>query len=399
MIEPIVPSKRKAARAAHRRDHEVGTLYVSNEESIDAVKKRRVKAAPKAEDYASFVAEIDEGEIDPFAVPSYGETSLTHDDEEYIKDLVSEDEVPETPKRAPKKRAKRESENRESAKRDAQKREPTKKTREKDENPESLDSPEKNDSPKAKDAPEANDAPVEKKRPKRAERKKVEPKGEKPVEKKEPERVVEEPAASNRVEKKTSFFSKIKRAVSSTVATAALDDQQDAKLSEEQLTALALNAKKVLDAVGAESKAPLEKKELSQIELLANVVQNLLHVNLELVSRLNAVEAKSAEGPKEPEEAPKPVVKERRAKRETAQSSAPASALEDANSADDDKKPAPKKRVKRDANQVDARVEPQKSDFDDPISYWENIEDDEPVDALPAPEAKKNCRAPKRRTR
>ncbi|MBS7337087.1 MAG: hypothetical protein KIG81_04430, partial [Thermoguttaceae bacterium] len=206
MIEPIVPSKRKAARAAHRRDHEVGTLYVSNEESIDAVKKRRVKAAPKAEDYASFVAEIDEGEIDPFAVPSYGETSLTHDDEEYIKDLVSEDDAPETPKRAPKKRAKRESENRESAKRDAQKREPTKKTREKDENPESLDSPEKNDSPKAKDAPEANDAPVEKKRPKRAERKKVEPKGEKPVEKKEPERVVEEPAASNRVEKKTSFF-------------------------------------------------------------------------------------------------------------------------------------------------------------------------------------------------
>lgn len=389
MIEPIVPSKRKAARAAHRRDHEVGTLYVSNEESIDAVKKRRVKAAPKAEDYASFVAEIDEGEIDPFAVPSYGETSLTHDDEEYIKDLVSEDDAPETPKRAPKKRAKRESENREPAKRDAQKREPTKKTREKDENPESLDSPEKNDSPKAKDAPEANDAPVEKKRPKRAERKKVEPKGEKPVEKKEPERVVEEPAASNRVEKKTSFFSKIKRAVSSTVATAALDDQQDAKLSEEQLTALALNAKKVLDAVGAESKAPLEKKELSQIELLANVVQNLLHVNLELVSRLNAVEAKSAEVPKEPEEAPKPVVKERRAKRETAQSSAPASALEDANSADDDKKPAPKKRVKRDANQVEARVEPQKSDFDDPISYWENIEDDEPVDALPAPEAKK----------
>lgn len=390
MIEPIVPSKRKTARAAHRRDHEVGTLYVSNEESIDAVKKRRVKAAPKAEDYANFVAEIDEGEIDPFAVPSYGETSLTHDDEEYIKDLVSEDEAPETPKRAPKKKVKREPEKRETAKRDAQKREPAKKTPVKNEAPQPLDSAEKND------APDANDAPVEKKRPKRAERKKVDPKPESsvetPVETKEPERVVEESAAPKRVEKKTSFFSKIKRAVSSTVSTAALESEQDAKLSEEQLTALAQNAQKVLDAVGAESNASLAPKELSQIELLANVVQNLLHVNLELVSRLNAVEAKSADAAKDPAEPPKPGVKDRRAKRDAAQSSAPAPTTDEANSVpttEDDKKPAPKKRVKRGANQVEARVEPQKSDFDDPISYWENIEDDEHVDAAPAPESKK----------
>ena len=255
MIEPIVASKRKAARAAHRRDHEVGTLYVSNEESIDSVKKRRVKAAPKAEDYASFVAEIDEGEIDPFAVPSYGETSLTHDDEEYIKGLVSEDDSPETPKRAPKKKVKRDPEKRDPAKRDAQKREPAKKAPEKIDAPEPLDAPEKND------APEANEAAVEKKRPKRAERKKVEPKVETPVETKEPERVVEESAAPKRVDKKTSFFSKIKRAVSSTVAPVALDSGQDAKLSEEQLTALAQNAQKVLDAVGSESKASLAQKD------------------------------------------------------------------------------------------------------------------------------------------
>lgn len=396
MIEPIVPSKRKAARAVHRRDHEVGTLYVSNEESIDSVKKRRVKAAPKAEDYASFVAEIDEGEIDPFAVPSYGETSLTHDDEEYIKGLVSEDDSPETPKRAPKKKVKRDPEKRDPAKRDAQKRESAKKAPEKIDAPEPLDAPEKND------AQEANEAAVEKKRPKRAERKKVEPKVETPVETKEPERVVEEAAAPKRVDKKTSFFSKIKRAVSSTVAPVALDSGQDAKLSEEQLTALAQNAQKVLDAVGAESKASLVQKELSQIELLANVVQNLLHVNLELVSRLNAVEARSADAVKETvkerAEEPKPVVKERRPKRDAAQNSAPAPAstpatpTDEANSApavDDDKKPAPKKRVKRDACQSEARVETKKSDFDDPISYWENIEDDEPVDATPVPEPKK----------
>lgn len=367
MIEPIVPSKRKATRAAHRRDHEVGTLYVSNDESIDAIKKRRVKAAPKAEDYANFVAEIDEGEIDPFAVPSYGETSLTHDDEEYIKDLVSENEAPETPKRAPKKRAKRDPE-----KRDVQKRESENKA------------PEKNEAPETRDACEKKDAPVEKKLSKRVERKKTEPKAETPVEMKEPERVVEEPVAPKRAEKKTSFFSKIKRAVSSTVAptpVVATDADQDAKLSEEQLTELAQNAQKVLDAVGAESKASLAQKELSQIELLANVVQNLLHVNMELVSRLNAVEAKNAD-------APKPVAKERRAKRDAAPKAAPplapapASATDEASPApvrDEEEKPAPKKRVKR--------------DFDDPvedqISYWENIEDDEPVDASPAPEAKK----------
>lgn len=95
LIEPVVNVSKK--RAAKRRDKDVDTMYVSShDEDIYApIKKKRVKTL-HAEDYAEFVAEVEENEDNPYAIPSYGQTRLTPDDEEFVEELA----IPKPKKKA-----------------------------------------------------------------------------------------------------------------------------------------------------------------------------------------------------------------------------------------------------------------------------------------------------------
>ena len=79
MLEPVEPPKTKKSRG-RRPEHVADTRYVNASDSNDVfapVKKRTVKVK-QAKDYASFVAEVGDDEIDPYAIPSYGSTRLTH---------------------------------------------------------------------------------------------------------------------------------------------------------------------------------------------------------------------------------------------------------------------------------------------------------------------------------
>ncbi len=96
LIEPVASVGKK--RAAKRRDKDVDTMYVSSSADVYApVKKKNVKTL-HAEDFAEFVAEVEENEDNPYAIPSYGQTRLTPDDEEFVEELA-------VPKKKPERRA------------------------------------------------------------------------------------------------------------------------------------------------------------------------------------------------------------------------------------------------------------------------------------------------------
>ena len=91
MLEPVEPPKTKKSRG-RRPEHVADTRYVNASDSNDVfapVKKRTVKVK-QAKDYASFVAEVGDDEIDPYAIPSYGSTRLTHGDEELVEELAAQ---------------------------------------------------------------------------------------------------------------------------------------------------------------------------------------------------------------------------------------------------------------------------------------------------------------------
>ena len=126
MLEPVAAPKVKKTRG-RRPEHVANTLYVNAPDSDDVfapVKKKTVKIK-QAKDYASFVAEVGDDEIDPYAIPSYGSTRLTHGDEELVEELASQpDRAPRARRRNAQESASDESEEKtpRSAKKGAQKR-------------------------------------------------------------------------------------------------------------------------------------------------------------------------------------------------------------------------------------------------------------------------------------
>ena len=95
MLEPVEPPKAKKSRG-RRPEHVADTRYVNASDSNDVfapVKKKTVKVK-QAKDYASFVAEVGDDEIDPYAIPSYGSTRLTHGDEELVEELAAQSDRP-----------------------------------------------------------------------------------------------------------------------------------------------------------------------------------------------------------------------------------------------------------------------------------------------------------------
>lgn len=394
LIEPVVVSKRKSGRPARRHDHDVNTLFVSNaDDPFAPVRKRKPIKQKQAEDYADFVADVDPNEDDPYAIPSYGSTTLTQDDKELVEELAEPAERPER------------------GRRQRQQRQPREERQQREERP----------------APADTEADAPKERPARK------PRAEKPAKPAKP--VVDEAASAAapaaepvRAEAerpaapapKRSIFSKIKEAASGLAATVAAAEADVAAaaepvvLSRRRLSQLTRGAQKALDASGVSTNLKLGDSNQSQIEVLANVVEALLNVNLTLLDRVNsaspaAEEAHATEKPAR--EKPQRQKQDARRAEEHAEEHAEAKAAP-APAADDDaeEKPAESSRRRsrrnrrnddepaaearetvenrqeeaaeekpaRRANGRKRAEEPAAPSYeDDPFAFWESIEDDD----------------------
>ncbi|MBQ6828796.1 MAG: hypothetical protein IJO46_12355, partial [Thermoguttaceae bacterium] len=115
-------SKRRGgnAKPPRRREKEVGTMYVSPSDDFYGAPKKKARPEPRLEDYADFVADVEDGELDAFATPSYGRTRLTRDDEALVEELATKKEKVRQ-KRAPKVVADDEAQEREAVEREARK--------------------------------------------------------------------------------------------------------------------------------------------------------------------------------------------------------------------------------------------------------------------------------------
>ncbi len=96
-------------------------MYVSPSDDLYGAPKKKARPEPRLEDYADFVADVEDGELDAFATPSYGRTRLTRDDEALVEELATKKERAVRQKRAPKPVADDEAQEREAVEREARK--------------------------------------------------------------------------------------------------------------------------------------------------------------------------------------------------------------------------------------------------------------------------------------
>ena len=96
-------------------------MYVSPSDDFYGAPKKKARPEPRLEDYADFVADVEDGELDAFATPSYGRTRLTRDDEALVEELATKKEKTVRQKRAPKPVADDEAQEREAIEREARK--------------------------------------------------------------------------------------------------------------------------------------------------------------------------------------------------------------------------------------------------------------------------------------
>lgn len=96
-------------------------MYVSPSDDFYGAPKKKARPEPRLEDYADFVADVEDGELDAFATPSYGRTRLTRDDEALVEELATKKERAVRQKRAPKPVADDEAQEREAVEREARK--------------------------------------------------------------------------------------------------------------------------------------------------------------------------------------------------------------------------------------------------------------------------------------
>ena len=96
-------------------------MYVSPTDELYGAPKKKARPEPRLEDYADFVADVEDGELDAFATPSYGRTRLTRDDEALVEELATKKEKQARQKRAPKVVADDEAQEREAVEREARK--------------------------------------------------------------------------------------------------------------------------------------------------------------------------------------------------------------------------------------------------------------------------------------
>ena len=123
-------------------------MYVSpSSDELYGAPKKKARPEPRLEDYADFVADVEDGELDAFATPSYGRTRLTRDDEALVEELATKKEKTVRQKRAPKPLADDEAQEREAIEREARKaaRRDEREKREKREKCEKCEKKEKNE--------------------------------------------------------------------------------------------------------------------------------------------------------------------------------------------------------------------------------------------------------------
>ena len=118
---PSSSKRRGGSKPPRRREKEVGTMYVSPSDDFYGAPKKKARPEPRLEDYADFVADVEDGELDAFATPSYGRTRLTRDDEALVEELATKKERAVRQKRAPKPVADDEAQEREAVEREARK--------------------------------------------------------------------------------------------------------------------------------------------------------------------------------------------------------------------------------------------------------------------------------------
>ena len=86
-IKPV--AKRKNTRSSHNHDKDVGTMFVTSREELYGVAKKRTNEQKNPKDYAQFRADVEEGEEDPYSIPSYGGMKVSRDVEELAEELAS----------------------------------------------------------------------------------------------------------------------------------------------------------------------------------------------------------------------------------------------------------------------------------------------------------------------
>lgn len=354
IIEPT--AKRKSAKSARRRDKDVGTMYVvHNDDLLTPVKKKAIKQT-HAEDYAQFRAEIEEGEVDPYAIPSYGGMKVSHEIEELAEELAARREKKEKSRGSERKR--------ESAPK--------------------TESVAKEDARAEKKTAKAANSRAAKSSVKAAEESGAAQNKETKVSTK---KAVKEPALVDAPAKprKRSFLSKIQEAISTgriapseEPASEQSEAQVDAsveKLPAKKMRWLTQNALKVLDASGVESDSLRQTDDRSQLEVLSGLLEALIKANLSSDAEKGAtVKAKASK--KAADSSPKPTKKAEEI-------------FDVVDNPDSDVKEAPKKAKKQETT---SRSKPRKEEpkskepvpevfdedyFDDPISYWENLSDDD----------------------
>lgn len=125
-------------------------MYVSPSDDFYGAPKKKARPEPRLEDYADFVADVEDGELDAFATPSYGRTRLTRDDEALVEELATKKERAVRQKRAPKPVADDEALEREAVEREAR-RAARRDEREKQEKREKREKCEKAEKPEKKE--------------------------------------------------------------------------------------------------------------------------------------------------------------------------------------------------------------------------------------------------------
>ncbi len=246
LIEPV--AKRKT-RTVRRRDKDVGTMYVvPHDELFTPVKKAVVQ--PHAEDFAQFRAEVEDGEEEPYAIPSYGGMKVSHDIEVLAEELVGRQQ--ENHEKKERRVVKRQTAARSQEEQDGERKERAPRTAKRDAKKESEPTPE----------------------------------------------VQVEVSVEQVKPRKRSFLSKIQEAISTGRIGPAKETQEKVEetkraqcvdqLPAKKLRSLTQSAKKVLDAVGLPSDNLGSDEGRGQLDVLADLVEALVKANLVFAERTAA---------------------------------------------------------------------------------------------------------------
>lgn len=359
-------------------------MYVSPSDDLYGAPKKKARPEPRLEDYADFVADVEDGELDAFATPSYGRTRLTRDDEALVEELATKKEKTIRQKRAPKPVADDEAQEREAIEREARK------------------------------------AARRDEREKREKREKCE-KSEKSEKKEKCEK-----------REKRSFLSKIKEAITTGSVSSDADERptrsesgDGAAVSAKKMRWLKQKATKFLEENGrtleldgsasqaeelaalleatlkaATGAVPEERSTPSRERRPARTLEEIFvdEPTFNAESAADERDAKPAKKPRRPEKAERSEKPEKTEKAEKFEKAEKAEKREERRSRRDETveepKPAKRKNPAPDWNDFDD------SDDDyDPIAFWERLaaDEDDEEDETPVPVARPSAERPKKR--